>query len=336
MSGTLVSGLLLALVSGVASGNAMLPLKFTRCWKWENIWLVFSAVALVAIPWALALCLLKGPWDTYRSLEWRAILTPALFGVGWGFSHVLYGLTITRLGLALGSTIVMGLVAGLGTVVPWIALQQAGIGSPNGLLLAGGVLLLAAGIVTGGRAGVERERSARERKRPYKHDFRVSLAFAIVCGLLSPMFNYAFAFGQAIEQAAVRAGNSPLLAGYAVWPVALTGGFLPNLAVCLYLLRRNRTWKSFAAPSPDAALTLGMVLLWSGSFALYGMSAALLGPLGTSAGWGITQGFCILAANISGILAGEWKDSLAGTHRMVWIGIAFLACGITLLSASNF
>jgi L-rhamnose-H+ transport protein len=150
------------------------------------------------------------------------------------------------------------------------------------------------------------------------------------------MFNYAFAFGQPIELAAVRAGNSPLLAGYAVWPVALTGGFLPNLAVCLYLLKRNRTWKSFAARGFDAALTLGMVTLWGGSVALYGMSAALLGPLGTSAGWGITQGFCILAANISGILADEWKDSQARTRRMVWIGIALLACGIAVLSASNF
>jgi L-rhamnose-H+ transport protein len=336
MSGTLLSGLLLALASGVASGNAMLPLRFKRCWRWENIWLVFSSVALIAIPWALALCLLKGPWETYRSLEWRAILVPALLGAGWGFSHVLYGLTITRLGLALGSSIVMGLVAALGTVVPWIALRPAGIRSPNGLLLAGGVLLAAAGIITVGRAGVLRERSTPDRKRPHKHDFRVSLAFAIVCGLLSPMFNYAFAFGQAIQLAAVRAGNSPLLAGYAVWPVALMGGFLPNLAVCLYLLRRNRTWKSFAAPSPDAVLTLTMVALWSGSFALYGMSAALLGPLGTSAGWGITQGFCILAANISGILAGEWKNTPAGTRRMVWVGIAFLACGIALLSASNF
>ena len=104
------------------------------------------------------------------------------------------------------------------------------------------------------------------------------------------MLNYSFAFGQDIALMAVRLGNSPLHAAYAVWPIALAGGFLPNFAFSIYLLRRNRSWSVFRVlRTDDALLPILMGFLWMGSFALYGMSAIYLGPYGTSIGWGLFQ-----------------------------------------------
>jgi hypothetical protein len=46
MNESLELGVGLTMVAGILSGNSMLPMKFVRSWKWENIWLIFSVVSL--------------------------------------------------------------------------------------------------------------------------------------------------------------------------------------------------------------------------------------------------------------------------------------------------
>ena len=43
-------GLGLMALAGIVGGNCMLPMKFARRWPWENMWLVFSLVALLVVP----------------------------------------------------------------------------------------------------------------------------------------------------------------------------------------------------------------------------------------------------------------------------------------------
>src|SRR4249919_1625263 len=108
MSESFSAGLGFALVSGIASGGCMLPMKLQRRWKWENFWLVFSVVALVLIPWSLALLLIPKLHSVYSSLRAGQFAAPVLFGAAWGFAQILFGLTIARLGLALSYAIIMG------------------------------------------------------------------------------------------------------------------------------------------------------------------------------------------------------------------------------------
>ena len=111
------------------------------------------------------------------------------------------------------------------------------------------------------------------------------------------MINYSFAFGQDIAERAVKMGVSPVRAGYAVWPVTLAGGMLPNLAYCVYLLSTKKTWKVFRSPwLPDAGLATLMAVLWMGAIAVYSVASVYLGRLGTSVGWGLFQIFMIMTA----------------------------------------
>jgi hypothetical protein len=112
----------------------------------------------------------------------------------------------------------------------------------------------------------------------------VAVLLALLCGIMAPMLNYAFAFGQDLAVEAVRLGSSPVAAAYAVWPVALLGGLVPNVSYSVYLLQRNSTWAAFGENCPDVFWPALMGVLWMGAFALYGMSAVHLGVLGTSIG----------------------------------------------------
>lgn len=326
-------GLALTLVAGMLSGNCMLPMKFAKRWPFENTWLVFSIVSLVILPWALALILVKDVWSVYAALPVAAFLAPLGFGAGWGIAQVLFGLSVARLGLALGYAIIVGLGALLGTLVPLFVKNRDVVATGRGALILSGIAIMVVGIAVSARAGREREGSG---KPAAGGSYATALAVAVLCGLMAPMLNYAFAFGQSIGDEAIRQGTSKEAAGYAVWPIGLLGGLIPNLAYSIWLLTRNGTWKHYRASwRPDVWFGCLMGIFWMGAFALYGVSSVYLGALGTSVGWALFQIFMIMTANLSGVLTGEWRDAPARAKRGLWTGLALLALATTVIAAAN-
>jgi L-rhamnose-H+ transport protein len=93
-----------------------------------------------------------------------------------------------------------------------------------------GIVVMLIGIGLSTRAGQIREfrQQAVAIALPLRR-YRAAIFTAILCGILAPMLNYSFAFGQDIEAAAVRLGNTEVRAAYAVWPIGLAGGLLPNI-----------------------------------------------------------------------------------------------------------
>jgi L-rhamnose-proton symport protein RhaT len=334
MTATVWVGVMLALAAGLLSGNCMLPAKFARHWRWENTWLVFSIVSLVILPWSLAALSVMNLASVYSSLPDSAFVAPLFFGVGWGVAQVLFGQSIARLGLALGYAIIVGLGALLGTLIPLLVQHRSTAATPRGALIFAGMFVMLAGIAVSAWSGRLRERSIARATRA--SGYSSAIAVAIVCGLLAPMLNYAFAFGQPIAASAVRLGNAREVAGYAVWPVALLGGLLPNLVWSMYLLTRNGTWGAFRAPwAREAWLASLMGLFWMGAFALYGVSAVFLGTLGTSVGWALFQIFMIMTATLSGVVTGEWRTAPRLAKQGLWSGLALLAIATTVIASGN-
>jgi L-rhamnose-H+ transport protein len=336
MTTSLSIGIALTLLAGLMSGNCMLPMKFNRSWKWENIWLIFSVVSLIVLPWALALGLVDHLLETYRSLSLLQLAIPFLFGAGWGIAQVLFGISVQRLGLGLAYAIIVGLGALLGTLVPLFIQHRSQVNGKALFEILAGVAVMIAGISLSTWGGQIRERAFHQdaQSRPANGYFAAVL-LAILCGVMAPMVNFSFAFGQDIAHRAILLGNSELDAAYAVWPVGLAGGFLPNIAYSLYLLRKNRSWAIFKAASPEILLPVLMGVLWMGAIALYGMSATYLGSLGTSIGWGLFQIFMIMTAILSGVLTGEWKKAPVSSRLLLISGFACLTGATALLAMGN-
>jgi L-rhamnose-H+ transport protein len=333
MTAGLWIGLFLTLVAGLLSGNCMLPMKFAKRWPWENTWLVFSVVSLLALPWGLAFVLIPNVRTVYSALPVSAFTAPLLFGLGWGIAQVLFGLSISRLGLALGYAIIIGLGALLGTLVPLLAKNPEIIGTLRGTVILSGVAVMVFGVIASGRAGMQRESDSRVDRN---NNYALALLLAILCGLMAPMLNYAFAFGHSIIEGARRQGASPQTAGYAVWPIALLGGLIPNLLYCFALLSRNGTWKFFRRGwLCEAWYGCLMGALWMGAYAVYGVSAVYLGTLGTSVGWALFQIFMIMTATLSGVLTGEWSNASVHARRGLWVGLTLLAIATGLIASGN-
>src|SRR5260370_42063132 len=85
----------------------------------------FSVVSLVILPWMLAIGFVDRLFETYRTLTFRQLAIPILFGAGWGVAQILFGISVKRLGLGIAYAIIVGLGAVLGTLVPLFVQQRA-------------------------------------------------------------------------------------------------------------------------------------------------------------------------------------------------------------------
>jgi L-rhamnose-H+ transport protein len=334
MTAAVLEGVGLTMVAGLMSGNCMLPSKFARKWKWENLWFIFSVVSLVILPWVLAMLLVDHLFAAYRGLAAAAFVTPLAFGAGWGIAQVLFGISVRRLGLGIAYAIIVGLGAVLGTLIPLFFGPPINIAHATLIKILGGVIVMVAGIALtaiGGKKREPGERGATGDERGYV----TAILLAILCGVMAPMLNFAFAFGQQLAQQAVLVGNTPVRAAYAVWPIALLGGFVPNVAYSVFLLWRGKSWHIFQQDRVEVIWPGLMAVLWMGAFALYGMSAVFLGALGVSVGWGLFQSFMIITATVSGILTAEWKGAPRSARILLTLGLMCLLLATLLLSIAG-
>jgi L-rhamnose-H+ transport protein len=108
-------------------GLFALPMRFAPRWSWENFWGAGSLMALILVPWPLALLTVPHLGSVFASADPMSLFLAVLFGAGWGCGGIFFGLGVAYLGLSLGTSIIMGLIAIGGSVVPLLLAHNAQI-----------------------------------------------------------------------------------------------------------------------------------------------------------------------------------------------------------------
>ena len=331
------SSLLLALgllcIGGFVDGSLGLFLKYPKLWKWEHLWLTYSFLAFVVLPWIIGFSTVDDLPGVLKSANRSDLAIVFLFGLGWGCGAVLYGLALRHAGMALTYAIVMGLTAAIGSIAPLALLHWQQIFTFKGLVIISAVLVIVLGVILCAWAGHLKEKALAQREnRPTRvigQRTMLGVALAILSGIFSPMINLSFAYGAPLSDLAVDMGTNPLLAPNVIWVIALSTGGAVNVAYCSWLITKNRSWNKMAFWSRDHFLGLMMGLLGPVSLVLYGIANTQLGELGPVIAWPIMSSMGILGANMWGALTGEWKG--AGKSPVFFMRIA-----VTLLVLAMF
>ena len=330
-------GMAVILLSGLLNGAFSLPMKYSRAWKWENTWLVYSLVALLLIPWTLAFGLVPGLTDVYASVRPRAVLLPALFGLLWGTAQATFGISLRLVGVALAYAVVSGLASLSGSLVPLLAFSPDDLLRPRGLLLLLSIPFLLVGLALYAQAGRRREaEQTAQGKDPSvrKGAFSTGMALCIFTGIFGSSFNLGFAFGGDVIRGSIERGAGQITSTYAVWGLVLGAGLIPNLVYCLYLLARNRSVHLFwqGGWPREAALGAVMGLTWVAGILSYGIGATLVGTYGTSIGFMLFIASSILFGNAFGLMTGEWKGTSFQTRKLLISAVAFILIAVVVLN----
>ncbi len=344
MMPAMLLGLLLATVAGICNAVFALPMKYMRKWEWENIWIQWALWALVVSSWVVALVTIPDLLGVFRETQQAhpgTILWTFILGMSGGLGMVTFGVGITLAGLSLGFSIIIGIVAVSGALVPMLIHHPGKLVTPGGMLILLGMFVTACGVALCGRAGMLRERGLQggtvdtaERKR-----FRLGLIVCIVSGILNTGTNLAFDLGKPIGEIAATHldPQSIFLKGNAIWAISLAGAFVPNGLYCGWLLFRRGTWRKYL--QSDTRIywfgTLVMGVVWISAYEIYGVGVFKLGALGTTVGWVIMLAMTVVAGNLCGIITGEWKGSPKKSRIRMAQGIAVLLASIVLVAFAS-
>jgi len=344
MESNLVLGFGFVMLGAVCNGLFALPSKFTRGFAWENTWGAFFLITKVLIPAVVAAFLLKGLLPTWAQVNARYVVIPVLFGFLWGCGVILFGIGVSRIGMSLAYSIIMGLCALLGSLMPLFLQHYDQVFTAGGIAIIVGILTCVLGVAVCGRAGVLRERSQACSKadaadvRAQPGTMFTGLVICVMAGAFSACCNLAFSYGDVLKNVSeTQFSNPPWAATLAVWLLVFWGGFLASGSYAAYRLSRNGTWRNFLsieAPH-DMAMSTFMAIGHFCTLFLYGLGAHYLGRLGTSVGWGVNMSSALIVANVMGFATAEWKGSSRTSRLWILSGLAVLIAGIIVLGIGN-
>jgi L-rhamnose-H+ transport protein len=342
MNSILVAGALLAILSGMMNGSFTLPMRFLGRWEWENVWCLFIVVSCLLMPAAIVSVIAPQSWAIIAHAPAHAVWIAVLTGFAWGFGALLFGQSVSAIGISLANTLVLAISSALGSLLPMVLLAPQKLLSPTGERILIAVAVELAGFALCGWAGRMRERAAgvdSERGGMVGHarPVGVALLMAAGSGVLSAVFNIGFSLAHPIADYGRAAGLSEFSSTNLIWWIMLAAGSLANLGFCFYLFRKNGSMRKFAQPGGLRLYTLSavMALLWGGSIFVYGASAPRLGALGTSIGWPLSLAVGLLLANVIGISLGEWRQAPVRARNWMYSGIGVLLVAVILLSKAS-
>lgn len=240
----------LIVAAGMVNASFTRPLKRMRNWPWEKAWLIWTITALVLFPLIAVLLTIPHLASAYIEADQVSLLKICFYGMCWGTSQALFGLSIESIGVALGFSIVLGVSAAMGTLIPFVRLHHAMPLQQMGAMLFSGLGLVVFCVSFRARAGRRREQELDSRLSLGKGSFKLGLAFAIANGMLASMMHLGISFGAPLLKVAAEHGANSLWCTNVMWPPLLAADAVTNILYCLYLSRKQRPFAQYPENNP--------------------------------------------------------------------------------------
>ncbi|MEP7236622.1 MAG: L-rhamnose/proton symporter RhaT [Ferruginibacter sp.] len=350
-------GIFFHFIGGFASGSFYMPYKKVKGWSWESFWIIGGLFSWLIVPPLAAYLTIPGFMDIIRGSSSQVISTTFLMGLLWGIGGLTYGLGVRYLGVALGSSIILGLCSVFGALVPSIYYYfnpKDGkdtiadlFGSTWGQFVLLGLVLCIVGITISGKAGSMRDKESEATKVATpgtEYKITLGLILAVISGILSACFSFGIEAGATMGEAANNAWKAVnpgqgefLFRNNVIFVVILWGGLTTNFIWCMILNARNKSFGDYTNKKSPLLKNYLLCALagttWFLQFFFYGMGESKLGNGASS--WILHMSFIILVANMWGIISNEWKGVSKKTRNTIIIGIATIILSVVVVGYGN-
>ncbi|WP_340114886.1 L-rhamnose/proton symporter RhaT [Maribellus mangrovi] len=362
-------GIIFHSLGGMSSGSWYMPYDWVKKWRWEIYWITGGLFSWLIMPFIATVITIPDWQGILQAADGRVLRNTYIMGLLWGIGGLTYGLAIRYLGMSLGNSVLLGITSVVGSLglpilrnIPIMAkILPDGLsftdlfGSPGGRIVLLGILILLAGIILSGRAGIMKDKDLGGHKEGVNTEFKLAfgLFIAIVSGVLSAFFSFGIDTGKemgiAARELAVQA-SYPLLAGgeggapvtylfenNIIFFVILWGGLTTNLIWSIALIIRNKTGKDFIdKKTPLVSNYLFCALAgttWFLQFFFYGMGETKIGNGASS--WTLHMATIILTANLWGFWRKEWKGVSKKTYTTILVGIGAILLSVIVIGVAK-
>ena len=362
-----ILGILFHSLGGGASGSWYMPYNWVKQWRWEIYWITGGIFSWLIMPF-LAVILTIPDWQgILQASSGSVIRNTYIMGLLWGVGGLTYGLAIRYLGMSLGNSVLLGITSVVGSLglpvlrnIPGIAgIIPDGLSftdlfsSTGGRIVILGIVILLAGIILSGRAGIKKDSDLGHKKEGVNSEFNLSkgLLIAIISGVLSAFFSFGIDAGKemgsiarslAVEQnyafLTEEGGNFKyLFENNIIFFVILWGGLTTNVIWTTALILKNKTGGDFVdKKTPLVSNYLFCALAgttWFLQFFFYGMGETKIGNGASS--WTLHMATIILTANLWGFYRKEWKGVSKKTNNTILLGIGAILLSVIVIGIAK-
>lgn len=362
-----ILGILFHTIGGGASGSWYMPYNWVKKWRWEIYWITGGIFSWLIMPFLAVLLTIPNWQEILHATNGSVIRNTYLMGLLWGIGGLTYGLAIRYLGMSLGNSVLLGItsvvgslglpvlrdIPGIGDIIPAGLSFSDLFGTTGGRIVLLGIVILLAGIILSGRAGIKKDNDLGHLKEGVNSEFSLSkgLIIAIISGVLSAFFSFGIDAGKemagvarnmAVEQhypflTQQGAGFKYLFENNIIFFVILWGGLTTNFIWSAALILKNKTGGDFTdKKSPLLKNYLFCALAgttWFLQFFFYGMGETKIGNGASS--WTLHMATIILTANLWGFYRKEWKGVSKTTYRLILLGISAILLSVVVIGVAK-
>jgi len=336
----MILGILFAIAAGLMLGLYALPEKYTKGYAFENTWGLMFFLNMFIIPIIAGFLLVNGFQEIITSIP-AAILWKMFFAsVLWGIGAMMWGKAINHIGLSLGFSIFIGTVILVGSLLPFLVDELPSFNVLIVILI--GIVVVLLGVFFNGKAGIlrqaEEDKGKKESSEKSGSSMVLGITIAVIGGLLATGFSYANAFGRPFLHEACQAiGNPEWITAVMVMCVIYVSGGIFVVPYFIYQLTTKKLWSNFksANTGKNFSQIFLMALLNFAASATFAFAAYKLGKSGNTVGYAIFNAVCVAVAIITGILTGEWKNTIYKAKKNLYIGLGAMILGVLIIAFGN-
>jgi len=362
-----ILGILFHSIGGGASGSWYMPFSWVKKWRWEIYWITGGIFSWLIIPLLAVLVTIPNWQDILQATNSNVIRNTYIMGLLWGIGGLTYGLAIRYLGMSLGNSVLLGITSVVGSLGLPVLRNIPGLdqyipeglsftdlfASTGGQIVLLGILILLAGIILSGRAGIKKDKDLGNVKEGVNNEFSLSkgLIIAIISGVLSAFFSFGIDAG---KDMAAEARTMAIAQGYLflagegdnikylfenniIFFVVLWGGLTTNVIWTIGLILKNKSGKDFIdTKTPLIRNYLFCALAgttWFLQFFFYGMGETKIGNGASS--WTLHMATIILTANMWGFYRKEWKGVTKQTRMTILLGIGVILLSVIVIGIAK-
>ena len=356
---TILLGIGLHALGGIAAATCYISQKGTTKWSWQTYWIVFCLVAWFVMPLGVSALTVPDLASVLREAPVGVAVKVFFYGALYGFGGMAFALAIRCIGFSMTYGMAIGISAVFGTVVPQIldGTLMGNFQKPGGTVVLVAFILSMVGVAVCGRAGFLKEREiAAKAEGNSSFDMRKGLWLVVLAGVLSGIFGVGAAAGTPIDDIATQHGAMPGFAGYPKY-IFLTGGtLLTNLVWWGIVCVRRGTLREFievpGGADPQALEEHGAdgevrTLFSAGRLAFYYLMAVIGGmlwfiqfifyELGHAdmgnfkfISWGIHMAMLVFFSFVVGLVFREWHNCKRQTIGVLVAGLLIMVVSFGL------
>jgi L-rhamnose-H+ transport protein len=88
-------------------------MRYLGRWEWENVWSLFIFSSCLLMPAAIVSIVAPRSWTILAHAPAHAVWIAVLTGFAWGFGSILFGQSVSAVGISLANTLVLAISSAL-------------------------------------------------------------------------------------------------------------------------------------------------------------------------------------------------------------------------------